>query len=71
MGGLRLRRRRIWRSTAVGLCCEDHHCRKHQSWPGGDGEREIVSEMVLRARRDSGGRELRGLADRMGLLSAL
>jgi hypothetical protein len=33
--------------------------------------REIVSEMVLRARRDSGGRELRGLADRMGLLSAL
>jgi transcriptional regulator with XRE-family HTH domain len=33
--------------------------------------REIVSEMLLRARRDAGGRELRGLADRMGMLSAL
>ena len=39
---------------------------RHSMWA-----REIVSEMVLRARRDSGGRELRGLADRMGLLSAL
>jgi transcriptional regulator with XRE-family HTH domain len=39
---------------------------RHTIWA-----REIVSEMVLRARRDSGGRELRGLADRMGLLSAL
>jgi hypothetical protein len=39
---------------------------RHSIWA-----REIVSEMVLRARRDSGGRELRGLADRMGLLSAL
>jgi len=33
--------------------------------------REIVTEMLLRARRDAGGRELRGLADRMGMLSAL
>ncbi|MEV8372989.1 helix-turn-helix transcriptional regulator [Kribbella sp. NPDC056861] len=33
--------------------------------------REIVSELVHRARRDAGGIELRGLADRMGLLSAL
>jgi transcriptional regulator with XRE-family HTH domain len=33
--------------------------------------REIVSEILLRARRDAGGRQLRGLADRMGLLSAL
>jgi hypothetical protein len=39
---------------------------RHSVWA-----REIVSEMVLRARRDAGGRELRGLADRMGLLSAL
>lgn len=33
--------------------------------------REIVSELLLRARRDAGGAELRGLADRMGLLSPL
>lgn len=39
---------------------------RHNIWA-----REIVSEMVLRARRDAGGRELRGLADRMGMLSAL
>jgi transcriptional regulator with XRE-family HTH domain len=39
---------------------------RHNVWA-----REIVSEMVLRARRDAGGRELRGLADRMGLLSTL
>jgi hypothetical protein len=32
--------------------------------------REIVTELVLRSRRDAGGRELRGLADRMGLLRA-
>lgn len=30
--------------------------------------REIVHEMVQRSRRDFGGRELRELADRMGLL---
>jgi transcriptional regulator with XRE-family HTH domain len=39
---------------------------RHNVWA-----REIVSEMVLRARRDAGGRELRGLADRMGMLSAI
>ncbi|GAA1716484.1 helix-turn-helix transcriptional regulator [Kribbella yunnanensis] len=39
---------------------------RHNVWA-----REIVSEMVLRARRDAGGRELRGLADRMGLLATL
>lgn len=33
--------------------------------------REIVSELLLRARRDSGGPDLRSLADRMGMLSAL
>lgn len=33
--------------------------------------RESVSELVLRARRDAGGAELRTLADRMGLLAAL
>lgn len=30
--------------------------------------REIVAEMLFRSRRDAGGRELRGLADRMGML---
>jgi hypothetical protein len=39
---------------------------RHNLWA-----REIVSEMVLRARRDAGGLELRGLADRMGMLSTL
>lgn len=29
--------------------------------------REIVTELLLRARRDAGGAELRTLADRMGL----
>lgn len=38
---------------------------RHNIWA-----REIVTEMLLRARRDAGGRELRGLADRMGLLHA-
>jgi hypothetical protein len=33
--------------------------------------REMVTEMLLRARRDSGGVELRTLADRMGLLHAV
>jgi hypothetical protein len=33
--------------------------------------REIVAEMFGRARRDAGGRELRGLADRMGMLHAV
>jgi tetratricopeptide (TPR) repeat protein len=39
---------------------------RHSIW-----SREIVSEMLLRSRRDAGGRELRGLADRMGLLHAV
>lgn len=38
---------------------------RHNLWA-----REMVNEMLLRARRDAGGRELRGLADRMGLLHA-
>ncbi|TWD84746.1 helix-turn-helix protein [Kribbella amoyensis] len=38
---------------------------RHNVWA-----REIVTEMLLRARRDAGGRELRSLADRMGLLHA-
>ncbi|MFC0628240.1 helix-turn-helix domain-containing protein [Kribbella deserti] len=33
--------------------------------------REMVSELLLRARRDAGGADLRTLADRMGLLSSL
>jgi transcriptional regulator with XRE-family HTH domain len=33
--------------------------------------REIVSELILRSRRDAGGPDLRTLADRMGLLSSL
>jgi transcriptional regulator with XRE-family HTH domain len=33
--------------------------------------REIVGEMFGRARRDAGGRELRGLVDRMGMLHAV
>jgi transcriptional regulator with XRE-family HTH domain len=33
--------------------------------------REIVAEMLGRARRDAGGRELRGLADRMGMLQTI
>lgn len=39
---------------------------RHNVWA-----REMVNEMLLRARRDAGGRELRGLADRMGLLHAV
>jgi transcriptional regulator with XRE-family HTH domain len=39
---------------------------RHNIWV-----REIVAELVQRARRDAGGRELRGLADRMGLLGAI
>jgi len=39
---------------------------RHNIWV-----REIVTELLLRARRDAGGRELRGLADRMGMLSTL
>ncbi|GDY33445.1 transcriptional regulator [Gandjariella thermophila] len=39
---------------------------RHNIWA-----REIVAELVQRARRDAGGRELRGLADRMGLLGAI
>lgn len=38
---------------------------RHDVWA-----REIVSELLLRSRRDAGGRELRGLADRMGMLAA-
>jgi hypothetical protein len=38
---------------------------RHNIWA-----REMVNEMLLRARRDTGGLELRGLADRMGLLHA-
>lgn len=33
--------------------------------------REVVAEMLARARRDAGGRELRSLADRMGMLQAV
>ena len=33
--------------------------------------REVIAEMLARARRDSGGRELRSLADRMGMLHAV
>lgn len=33
--------------------------------------REIVGEMMGRARRDAGGRDLRSLADRMGMLQAI
>lgn len=39
---------------------------RHDVWV-----REIVTELLLRSRRDAGGRELRGLADRMGMLAAL
>lgn len=38
---------------------------RHNIWA-----REMVNEMLLRARRDAGGVELRGLAHRMGLLHA-
>lgn len=37
---------------------------RHDVWA-----REIVSDLFRRARRDVGGRELRGLADRMGMLA--
>lgn len=39
---------------------------RHDVW-----SREIVTELLLRSRRDAGGRELRGLADRMGMLTTL
>lgn len=39
---------------------------RHDVWT-----REIVTELLLRSRRDAGGRELRGLADRMGMLATL
>jgi transcriptional regulator with XRE-family HTH domain len=39
---------------------------RHDVWV-----REIVTELLLRSRRDAGGRELRGLADRMGMLATL
>lgn len=39
---------------------------RHNIWV-----RQIVTELMLRARRNAGGRELRGLADRMGLLHAV
>lgn len=39
---------------------------RHDVWA-----REIVSELVQRSRRDAGGHELRGIADRMGMLTAL
>lgn len=39
---------------------------RHDVWV-----REIVTELLLRSRRDAGGRELRGLADRMGMLASL
>lgn len=39
---------------------------RHDVW-----SREIVTELLLRSRRDAGGRELRGLADRMGMLTTI
>ncbi|MFD7157978.1 helix-turn-helix domain-containing protein [Kribbella sp. NPDC059898] len=39
---------------------------RHNIWA-----REMVSEILMRSRRDAGGRELRGLADRMGMLSTI
>lgn len=39
---------------------------RHNVWA-----REIVTEILHRSRRDAGGYELRGIADRMGMLSAI
>lgn len=39
---------------------------RHNVWA-----REIVTEILHRSRRDAGGYELRGIADRMGMLAAL